>query len=88
MSGGHEIHVPPYGNQATKLLFFVKFMIFMISHELLNIIVFHEIHDFLSRTHGITYWPGNFPLGLAKDGAMMQEMRAPNRRSFKSLFGV
>ena len=27
-------------------------------------------------------------LGLAKDGAMMQEMRAPNRRSFKPLFVV
>ena len=24
---------------------------------------------------------GNFPLGLAKDGAMMQEMRAPNQCS-------
>ena len=30
--------------------------------------------------------PGNFPLGLAKDGAMMQEMRAPNRCSSGPLF--
>ena len=28
----------------------------------------------------------NFPLGLAKDGAMMQEMRAPNRCSSGPLF--
>ena len=30
----------------------------------------------------LTVLSGNFPLGLAKDGAMMQEMRGPDEHRF------